>query len=51
MQIDLEPDAYRVKGRKEPILARGWYWGILALAIMFGIAFLNRWLFHLGMSG
>jgi len=28
--LDLEPHEYAVKGRKEPILQRGWWWGILA---------------------
>lgn len=32
--IDLEPDAYRVKGRKEPILHRGWWRGILLFVIV-----------------
>lgn len=43
-EIDLEPGAYRVKGRKEPILARGWYWGLLSIALVFGVAFLSRWI-------
>jgi hypothetical protein len=34
MQIDLEPQDYSVKGRKEPILNKGWW---ITLLIFFAI--------------
>jgi hypothetical protein len=39
-EIDLDPLEYRqIDGpkRKEPILAHGWYWGMLALASVIGV--------------
>lgn len=38
MQIDLEPKDYAVKGRKEPILNKGWWITLLFFfaAVIFG---------------
>jgi hypothetical protein len=38
--IDLEPQEYRqIDGpkRREPFLAPGWYWALLALAFVLGV--------------
>jgi len=45
-QVDLEPGAYRVKDRKEPVLLRGWWVGVLAFVfiVLFG-AFVMKPLF------
>lgn len=32
--LDLEPHEYAVKGRREPILQRGWWIGILAFVVI-----------------
>lgn len=32
--LDLEPHEYAVKGRKEPILQRGWWVGILVFVLI-----------------
>jgi hypothetical protein len=45
--LDLEPHEYSVKGRREPILQRGWWIGILTFVgvVLFG-AFVMRPLFQ-----
>ena len=47
-QIDLDPNEYGEKGRNEPIFAKRWWIGILAIAIIFAIGFakfgLMNWL-------
>jgi hypothetical protein len=41
-QIDLEAGAYRVEGRKEPILTRHWWVGVIAIVVVFAVAFASR---------
>jgi hypothetical protein len=41
-EIDLDPGDYRVKGRREPILAKGWWIGVLLLLLVFAMAFARR---------
>jgi hypothetical protein len=47
--LDLEPGKYRVRGRKEPILQKGWWIGILVFIGMglFGV-FVLRPIFQWG---
>lgn len=51
MQIDLEPQDYSVKGRREPILHRHWKAGVLAIICVFLFAMfvmrpLSMWWFE-----
>jgi hypothetical protein len=41
-EIDLEPGSYREKGAKEPILAKGWWIGVLLILLIFAMAFARR---------
>ena len=36
--FDLDPGSYRVRGRREPILQKGWWVGILAFACIILLA-------------
>lgn len=40
--LDLGPEDYSVKGRKEPILHPNWKIGVLAIVIVFLLAFALR---------
>lgn len=42
MNLDLEPHEYRVLGRKEPILTDRWWIGLLAIALVFAVAFVSK---------
>jgi len=49
--IDLDPGDYRVRGRKEPILAKGWWIGVLMILVLFAAIFAKVYLTRLWISG
>jgi hypothetical protein len=49
-EFDLGPDDYRVKGRKEPILHPDWKIGVLAIILVFALAWVMRPVFAWWMS-
>jgi hypothetical protein len=51
MQIDLQPHEYSVRGRKEPILAKGWWIGVLMMVALFAAIFAKVYLTRMWING